>query len=123
MGSFGGCDAVADGEAGLSAFAAALASASPYALVCLDIAMPGLNGHQVLAAIRAQEAALGIAGEARVKVFMTTSSSSPRDISAAFRGECDAYLVKPIRRAELEEQLAAAGLLDVEGVPCARKEP
>ena len=43
----------------------------PYDLACLDIMMPGKDGHQTLAGIRALEKEHGVWGSAGLKVIMT----------------------------------------------------
>ena len=110
---FGLCDIAVNGPEALTAFTSAFASREPYHLICLDITMPGMDGHQVLAEIRTIEANLGIEGLDRTKVIMTTASADPKDVRSAFRSECDAYLVKPIQKPKLMEHLKELGLLDV----------
>ena len=49
---FGQCDLAQDGHEGLAAFRRALDRGQPYDLVCLDIMMPGIDGHDVLDSLR-----------------------------------------------------------------------
>ena len=114
MAGFGTCDAVASGKDALAAFEAAITAGQPYGLICLDIFMPDMDGHRTLAELRLRESTMGIRGGARAKVFMTTSSADPKDISSALRGECDAYLVKPIFRDRMTANLTELGLLSTE---------
>ena len=109
---FGPCDIAVNGAEALMAYKLALRAGEPYHLVCLDIAMPGMDGHQVLSEVRTLEENQGIQGLERTKVIMTTASSDPRDVRTAFRSECDAYLVKPIHKPKLMEHLKDLGLLD-----------
>lgn len=51
----GPCDAVENGLDAVEAFEAALEEGNPYDAVCLDLMMPGLDGRQVLVAIRRLE--------------------------------------------------------------------
>ena len=108
---FGVCDVAVNGEEALEAFTLALRAREPYHLICLDINMPGINGHDVLAEIRSMEDSLAI--QDRTKVIMTTGSSDPKDVRSAFRGECDAYLIKPIEKGKLLDQLRDMGLQSV----------
>jgi len=108
---FGECDIAINGDEALEAFSSALGQGARYNLVCLDIGMPGMNGHEVLTEIRSDEEAAGILGLDRTKVVMTTASSDRNDIRAAFHSQCDAYLVKPIRNEMLLEALTNLGLI------------
>ena len=110
---FGPCDIAVNGLEALEAFTMAVRSADPYNLICLDIAMPGLDGHQVLTQIRGKEEMLGIQGLDRARVIMTTGSSDPKDVRTAFRSECDAYLLQPIEKAKLMEHLKELGMMDL----------
>jgi two-component system chemotaxis response regulator CheY len=109
---FGSCDIAVNGDEAIEAFAVALREGEPYRLVCLDINMPGKDGHQVCAAIRAFEEGSGVQGLDRAKVIMTSASSERGDIRSAFRVECDAYLIKPIDKGKLIQQMRELNLLD-----------
>lgn len=99
-----------DGEEAVSAFEEALRLQQPYQLICLDIMMPKLDGQAVLRAIRAAEEHHGLPLGKGTKVVMTTSLKDNQNIMTAFREQCDAYLVKPIARSRLLDQLRALGL-------------
>ena len=58
-------------------------------LVLLDLNLPGLNGQEVLTAIKTDPALL------RLPVLVLTSSANPSDVQAAYGGHANAYLVKP----------------------------
>jgi two-component system, chemotaxis family, chemotaxis protein CheY len=111
LSAHGPCDVAADGPGALVAFQAAARSEHPYGLVCLDINLPGMDGHRVLASIRATEEIMGIQGLERTRVFMTTASRDPRDVRSAFHGECDSYLMKPIKQEKLQTLLEESGCL------------
>ena len=49
---FGETHLAADGEEAIEAFRLAMDENEPYDLICLDIMMPKIDGHQVLAEIR-----------------------------------------------------------------------
>ncbi|MBF0374112.1 MAG: response regulator [Alphaproteobacteria bacterium] len=59
-------------------------------LVLLDINMPRMNGHEVLAAIKANPA-LG-----KLPVVMLTTSEVERDVQAAYRAGAAGFVTKPI---------------------------
>jgi two-component system chemotaxis response regulator CheY len=108
---FGECDVAVDGDEALEAFSSALGQGAAYNLVCLDINMPGMNGHEVLSEIRNDEDASGISGLDRAKIVMTTASSDRNDVRTAFHAQCDAYLVKPIAQDKLLDVLTSLGLI------------
>ncbi len=77
-----------------------------YDLVCLDIMMPGKNGHEVLRELRKLEKDKGLQGNNTTKVFMVTALDDSKNIMEALVvGRCQAYLTKPVSRMKLEEQL------------------
>lgn len=104
----GPCDQAADGAEALDAFTRALDRDEPYDLVCLDIMMPGMTGHEVLRTIRGTEEERGIFPPARV--IMTTALRDRDNVMAAFSNQCEAYLVKPIDRGQLLEKIRTLGL-------------
>ncbi len=105
----GPCDVAMNGREALEAFATAM-KGTHYELLCLDISMPGMDGHAVLKEVRGMERAAGIGRLDRVKVIMTTASRDRRDVVDAFRSECDGYLVKPIDKIGLISKLSNLGL-------------
>lgn len=108
---FGECDIAVDGVEAVEAFRAAHGEGEPYDLVCLDLMMPRLDGHATLAAIRAFEEERGIHVTDGAKVVVTTCLGDSRNVLAAFQGQCDAYLVKPVDRRELASTLSRLSLI------------
>jgi len=108
---YGDCDVAVDGKEALEAFGQARGEGASYDLICLDIMMPRMNGHEVLEQIRAQEASHGILGKDGVKVVMTTALADSGNILRAFDEQCEAYLVKPVKRVPLTERLQEFGLV------------
>jgi PAS domain S-box-containing protein len=74
-----------DGPGGLAA-----ARAHPPALVLLDIHLPGMDGYEVLARLRADPATRG------VPVVALTAQAMPSDARRAIEAGFDEYLTKPI---------------------------
>jgi two-component system chemotaxis response regulator CheY len=83
----------------------------PYALLCLDIQMPNLDGQGVLDQVRKTEFQRGIWGGTGVKILMTTSLDDPKNILQAFRQQCDGYIVKPVGHEELLKQIESFGFV------------
>ncbi len=96
------------GEEALQLVEDALGADAYFDLICMDISMPGMDGHEALKKIREVEAA---SGSARATVFMVTGSSSPDDMfDALINGGCDDYLTKPLMQQSFNELLAKHGL-------------
>jgi CheY-like chemotaxis protein len=68
-------------------------------LVLLDINLPKMSGHEVLAYIKKNEKYKGI------PVIMLTTSSSERDILSAYKHYANCYITKPIEIADFMEAI------------------
>ncbi|MDF1567517.1 MAG: response regulator [Spirochaetaceae bacterium] len=108
---YGRVDLAANGPDAVAMFKEAFGSQDRYDLICLDIMLPRMDGHEVLNKIRATEKEQGLAAVERVKIIMTSALGDSRNIMAAFRGECESYLQKPIRRERLEAELKELGFI------------
>lgn len=101
---YGDCTLCSSGDAAVQAFGEALNSGEGYALIVMDIVMPGLDGLETLKKIRAleEQAQTG----RRAKAFMLTAVSDGDKISEAY-GEAgaSAYLTKPVHTSELVEAM------------------
>lgn len=109
---YGECHAAVDGEEAVEAMRNALEAGQPYDLVCLDIKMPKMDGQEALRQIRQLENERGILMGDGVKIIMTTALSDSRNILDAFNEQCEAYLVKPITRQALAEQMKKMDLIE-----------
>ena len=101
-------DGVDSGEDGLRR-----ALASPYALVLLDVMLPGTSGFDVCRALRAERP--------RQAILMLTARGSEEDVLEGFRCGADDYVTKPFSIAELmarvEALLRRTGVLAADGAP------
>jgi len=111
LAEYGDCDIAVDGLEAIAAFKQAVADKMPYSLVCLDILMPRMNGHEVLKAFRKIESENGIYGLDGVKIIMTTVLNDSKNIIGAFREGCEAYIVKPLERHKLLQEIAKLNLV------------
>ena len=107
------CTMARDGRSGIELFRQALEAGEPFRLVTLDIQMPYMDGHEALAAIRRIERQHGIDGLDGCKVIMTTSHGESQHVFGAFRGGCEAYVIKSELAEKLLEEMAKLGLLKV----------
>jgi two-component system chemotaxis response regulator CheY len=109
--SYGPTGSVINGKEAVEAVKAAREIGEPFDLVCLDIMMPEMNGQEALKAIRADEEKIGIMVGDGVKIIMVTALDDGKNVLAGFREACDAYIVKPIKRAKLAEELRTLNLI------------
>jgi chemotaxis family two-component system response regulator Rcp1 len=72
-------------------------------LVLLDVSMPGMNGHEVLAAIKADD------GLRHIPVVIFTTSTAPADVLNIYRLHGSAYLTKPSDLGEFDAVLRQMG--------------
>ena len=108
----GQADVVVDGEEAIQAFRLAWEENDPYDVIFLDIMMPNVDGQQALKAIREIERSIGIKERDQVPVIMTTALEDPRNVVEAYhKGAATSYLVKPIERRRLMEELTNLGLI------------
>jgi two-component system, cell cycle response regulator len=75
---------------------------SPPDVILLDVEMPGLTGHQVLAKLKSDETLKDI------PVVFLTGHTSMADVVTALRGGAHDYLKKPFESAELVARVGAA---------------
>ncbi len=101
-----------NGKEAVRAVEESLNSGKPYDLICLDIMMPEMDGIEALKHIRKLERDRAIDGPDGVKVIVTTSRSQPRYIFRAFKTGCEAYIVKPVRKEKLVEEMTKLGLIE-----------
>lgn len=96
------------GEEALKQVEEALGAEAHFDLICMDISMPGMDGHEALRKIREAEESSGCK---RAIVFMVTGSSSPDDMfDALINGGCDDYLTKPLMQQSFSDLLVKHGL-------------
>ena len=101
-----------NGREAITAVQIAVQEEEPYDLICMDIMMPEVDGQQALREIRDIETATGIPSSDGAKIVMTTALGDIDDVRDAFSSLCDAYLIKPIRKADLLKKLVELGLTD-----------
>ncbi|MDQ5985209.1 MAG: Transcriptional activator protein CzcR [Syntrophus sp. SKADARSKE-3] len=109
--AYGECHIAVNGMEAVAAFRTAREEGRPYDLICLDIMMPIMNGHEALREIRTYEESIGLSSSEGVKVIITTSLDDPRNVVGAFKSLCDSYIVKPISKANLLGQVRLLGLV------------
>ena len=109
--NYGVVHVAVNGKEAVAAVEQALREGVPYDLICLDIMMPEMDGHQALVRIRALEEARGTVSTEGMKIVMTTALDDVKSVSAAYEELCDGYLVKPIDKIKLTAQLSELHLV------------
>jgi two-component system chemotaxis response regulator CheY len=108
---YGECHIAVNGREAVEAFRAAREQGQRYDLICMDIMMPEMDGQEALRQIRKLEDDADILSGDAVKVVMTTALDDIGNVMAAFKGLCDAYLMKPIEKANLLAKLKSLHLI------------
>lgn len=97
LADYGECDTANDGGECAEAYRKSLEKGRSYDLVCLDIMMPVMDGHQALKEIRQLEKEHGVRPSEEAKVIMITALNDPTTVvKAYYKGGVSAYLPKPI---------------------------
>jgi two-component system chemotaxis response regulator CheY len=111
LSEYGDCTTAANGAEGVEAFKNALEAGAPFNLVCLDIMMPEMDGHEALRTIRQIEQEHGIFDPNGVGVIMTTAKDRSRDMIRAFDEGCASYIVKPVDHEKLVAEMQKLDLI------------
>ena len=109
---YGECDVTVYGREAVEAYTMAVEMDEPYDLICLDIMMPEMDGHQALRRIRKIEEENNVPDDEKVKIVMTTALSETRHVTKAFENGCTAYAGKPINQEKLEAMLKKFDLIE-----------
>jgi len=109
---YGQCDVAVDGLEAVKAFDLAYEAGEPYDVMFLDIMMPNMSGHEALKIIRDKEKERGVTPQNEVKVIMTSALDDVKNVTQSFfQGGASAYLVKPIERRKVIEELRKLGMV------------
>lgn len=103
---FAKCDMASDGKEALAAFERAWEEKKPYDLICLDVQMPDMDGHETLRQIRDLEDRMSVKDGERARFIMITASRDPSSVMAARQSKAEAYLVKPIEKDRLLNEVS-----------------
>jgi two-component system chemotaxis response regulator CheY len=113
FGALGECDIAINGQEAIDSFIHAHQVKRPYELICMDLMMPVVDGMAALQAIRQKEKEMKIPPGLTVKVLMTTAVDDPRTVIKSFyEGEATSYIVKPVTRQKLVNELRQLKLME-----------
>jgi len=112
LGEHGICHIASDGKEALEACRRSYEEDRPYDLICMDIMMSGMNGFEAAASIRRLEKERGVVFSERVKIMMISALEDPINVMKALsESEADSYIIKPIERDKLLEEVSKLGLI------------
>jgi two-component system chemotaxis response regulator CheY len=114
LSDYGDCFIAISGREAVEAIRYALERGEHYDVICLDIMMPEMDGYETLKAIRHIEDEHGIGDPDRAKVIMTTALDDSQNVTRAFKVGCGAYIVKPVEKDKLLEEMEKLGLVELE---------
>jgi len=109
--SYGPTHIAINGMEAVEAVQEALEIGENYDLICMDIMMPEMDGKQAVNQIRTLESARGIFSTNGAKIIMTTALNDIKTVYAAYENLADGYIVKPIDKAKLLDELRKLGLI------------
>jgi two-component system chemotaxis response regulator CheY len=82
----------------------------------MDIMMTNMDGQKTLTQIRKIEKDSGVATRDEVKVIMTTALDDPKNVEASLKSGAASYIVKPISKQKLYDEISKLGLFASTGV-------
>ena len=110
MENFGDCKTLEHGDDALAVFYEAHQEEDPFNLILLDINLPGIDGIQLLSAIRKAEKELNIEKPRQAKILMTSSYRNKERIVASVQSGCDDYIGKPFDLDLVRDKLDKLGI-------------
>jgi len=109
---FGDCETLDHGDDALAVFHKAHQENDPFDLIMLDINLPGIDGIQLLSAIRQAEKELDIEKSRQAKILMTSSYRDKKRIVASVQSGCDDYIGKPFNLELIRYKLDKLGITE-----------
>lgn len=104
------CDEAVNGSEAVIKFSEALVKGEPYDVICLDIIMPGMDGHDTAMEIRRIESEMPTSK--KVNIIMLTVLDSVNDAMRSFcYANSTAYMVKPASKDKFIRTFKEVGLL------------
>ena len=113
MSDFGEVDAVVNGREAVDMFEESAQNGYLYDMVCLDIMVPEMDGHEVLRRIRTIEEEYELDSlDKRAKVVMITALNDQGNFMSAFHEQCEGYIFKPFSKEKIVKTMKQLGLIE-----------
>ena len=109
LSQFGTCDAATSGDQAYSMVSRAIDESKPYILMTIDIQMPGMNGLEFVKRVTKLE---GKAHAFPSRKIIVTAAGYSTNVIIAKKWQCDAFLVKPVKKQLLLLKLVEFGIID-----------
>jgi two-component system chemotaxis response regulator CheY len=106
----GEVDIAINGKEAFTAVEKTVKNAQPYELIFLDIILPELDGITALKKIRELETQYGLNEHTRSKIIMISSHTDKNIILKADRSGCTSYMIKPIDKTRLYNEIRKQGV-------------
>jgi two-component system, chemotaxis family, chemotaxis protein CheY len=116
LAAYGDCQVARTGVEALQAFNEAIGEKRPFDLICLDMGLPDFAGVEILTKIRAVEDVRGVPTSRKVRVIAVTATSDMAMVKAVTEMG-DGYILKPITRERLIQDLVRLGLIPPDSQP------
>jgi len=103
LGERAACDEASCGNEAILAYSHAVEKNEPYQVILLDVAMPDMDGIEVLKRIRLMEHDRGIPLGKGLPIIMVAAFKKP--FMKSFIEGCDDYILKPVNKEELLKKI------------------
>jgi two-component system chemotaxis response regulator CheY len=106
---FGKVDVAVNGKEAFKAVKKSIENSQPYELIFLDIMMHELDGIATLKKIRQLETQHEMNGGIKSKIIVTSANTDRDVILKAAHADCNAYMIKPIDKTRLYNEIRKQG--------------
>lgn len=108
--AYGQCEIACDGKEGLDLFMSGLKEGNPFTVMFVDVALPQLDGRELLRLVRKAEEERGCTLASSVKVVMATTNGEATSILGSFKEGAEGYVLKPFDLEKVQKLLAKLGI-------------
>jgi CheY-like chemotaxis protein len=104
-------DAATYGRQGLSMYQDSVKKGKYYSLIIIDADLHDVNSFDLLKKIQFFEEKINIP---KAKKMLVSSSSNPKYVTLARQHNCDAFLIKPLKRESFNNKLRELGIIKIQ---------
>ncbi len=111
LSAYGEVHIAVNGKEAVEAFQIALDEGWPYDLVCMDLKMPEMDGHEAIQKIKELERAADVPFDNEAKTIILSAFGDIKNVATGFSRGADAYLVKPLDKNKILGEIKALNLI------------